>query len=63
MKKLNILFLSIFLLTLSSISNAQIFDGYALYNDGGENNAYLIDKNGAIVHTWNCTETAIILHC
>jgi hypothetical protein len=58
MKKLNILFLSVFVLTLSIISNAQTFDGYALYNDGGENNAYLIDKNGSIVHTWNCAETA-----
>ena len=58
MKKLNILFLSIFLLTLSSISIAQIFDGYALYSDGGENNVFLIDENGAIAHTWNCAETA-----
>ena len=58
MKKLNTLFLAAFILVFSSVSIAQTFDGYALYNDGGENNAYLIDENGAIVHTWNCAETA-----
>ena len=58
MKKLNTFILSTFILALSSVSIAQNFDGYALYNDGGENNAYLIDENGAIVHTWNCAETA-----
>ena len=46
--KLNILFLAAFLLMLSNLSNAQTFDGYALYSDGGSNNAYLIDENGMI---------------
>ncbi len=32
---------------------AQEFDGYALYNSGGENTTYLIDKNGDIAHTWS----------
>ncbi|MBL4703499.1 MAG: aryl-sulfate sulfotransferase, partial [Flavobacteriales bacterium] len=33
------------------------FDGYALYNKLNNNTAYLIDKDGDIVHTWSCAES------
>lgn len=41
-------------LSLTSYTHAQIFDGYALYNEQNSNTAYLIDANGNIAHRWNC---------
>jgi len=32
---------------------AQIFDGYALYNQVNQHTTYLIDKNGDIAYTWS----------
>jgi len=39
---------------LSFSANAQTFDGYALYNQGNSNTAYLIDSDGDIAHIWSC---------
>jgi len=39
---------------LISISIAQTFDGYALYNKSNNNTTYLIDENGSIANTWSC---------
>ncbi len=36
---------------------AQEFEGYALYNSLSSKNAYLIDANGDIAHTWACTHS------
>ena len=52
MKK--IIFSSLLSLFLVSISIAQNFDGYALYNKQNNNTAYLIDGNGNIANTWSC---------
>jgi hypothetical protein len=47
-------FLCLALILLSTIiTNAQEFDGYALFNRGNDNTTYLIDKNGDIAHTWS----------
>ncbi|MCJ8288606.1 MAG: aryl-sulfate sulfotransferase [Crocinitomicaceae bacterium] len=40
---------------LLSNSNAQSFNGYALYNLQNQNTTYLIDKDGNIAHTWSCS--------
>jgi hypothetical protein len=45
-------------LGLANLSFAQIFDGYALYNEQNRTTAYLIDANGNIAHRWNCGTTA-----
>jgi len=37
------------------ISNAQNFNGFALYNAQGSSTTYLIDENQNIAHTWNMT--------
>lgn len=42
------------LFTMSS--NAQSFNGYALYNLQNQNTTYLIDKNGSIAHSWSCSD-------
>ena len=34
---------------------AQNFNGFALYNEINDNTAYLIDADGDITHSWNCT--------
>jgi len=48
--------ITILTLALSlQISNAQNFNGFALYNAQGENTTYLIDENQNISHTWNMT--------
>ena len=47
--------LVLFLLSQISFSQTTEFDGYALYNKQGQNTAYLIDKDGDIAHTWNCS--------
>jgi hypothetical protein len=41
------------ILILSFVATSQ-FDGYALYNKQNNNNAYLIDKDGIIAHSWSC---------
>jgi hypothetical protein len=46
--------LTILTLLLSlQITNAQNFNGFALYNAQGSNTTYLIDENQNIAHTWN----------
>ena len=45
-------------ITACSFSFAQSFDGYALYNNANSPNAYLIDAEGDIAHTWNCPTNA-----
>lgn len=56
MKTLNYWILPISILLLSfGWSNAQTFDGYALYNSQNSNTTYLIDKNGNIAHSWSLT--------
>tara|TARA_B100000902_G_scaffold208105_2_gene198112 strand:+ start:11391 stop:12965 length:1575 start_codon:yes stop_codon:yes gene_type:complete len=48
--------LSIFLLVLISyLSQAQNFNGFALYNSQGSNTTYLIDENQNIAHSWVLT--------
>ena len=42
-------------LLFTTTSNAQTFNGYALYNLQNQNTTYLIDKNGNIAHTWSCS--------
>ncbi|PCI96336.1 MAG: hypothetical protein COB15_10705 [Flavobacteriales bacterium] len=57
MKILNkLVALSLILITVK-ITTAQTFDGYALYNLQNSNTTYLIDKNGAIAHSWTCALT------
>jgi len=53
MKQLLLLGLSI---AFSSLSYAQSFNGYALYNLQNQNTAYLIDKDGNIAHSWSCAK-------
>ena len=38
-----------------STAYGQTFNGFALYNSLQSNIAYLIDDNGTIRHTWNCS--------
>lgn len=42
----------------ASYSFSQDFDGFALYNQGNSNTAYLIDSEGDIAHVWSCDEAA-----
>ena len=35
---------------------AQSFNGFALYNEQGQNTTYLIDESQNIAHTWNLSE-------
>ncbi|PCI96335.1 MAG: hypothetical protein COB15_10700 [Flavobacteriales bacterium] len=58
MKIISSIILSVLFSLFTVCISAQSFDGYALYSDGGSYNAYLIDKNGAIAHTWACAEEA-----
>lgn len=43
-------------LLFTTNSNAQSFNGYALYNLQNQNTTYLIDKNGSIAHTWSSSD-------
>ena len=43
---------------LANLAFAQIFDGYALYNEQNRTTAYLIDASGNIAHRWNCSTSA-----
>ena len=53
--KLSILFFLFAVAALPFWGMSQSFDGFALYNDINEETAYLIDKDGNIAHSWNCT--------
>ncbi len=55
MKKINQLFVLSLMLMIANITIAQTFDGYALYNSQNSNTTYLIDKNGAVAHSWTCS--------
>ena len=50
MKKIRFTLLALLIVTLTS---AQNFNGFALYNEGGGNTTYLIDENQNLAHTWN----------
>lgn len=39
-------------------ATAQNMDGYAIYNQGNSNTAYLIDSEGEIAHIWSCPSAA-----
>ena len=46
---------TLFILTLFTSSvfvNGQSFNGFALYNEGGENTTYLIDEDQNLAHSW-----------
>ena len=55
---LNKLALLVFLGISSLVSNAQSFDGYALYNLQNNSTSYLVDKDGNIAHSWDCNTNA-----
>lgn len=42
---------------ISATSFGQSFNGYALYNLQNQNTTYLIDKDGAIAHSWSCAKS------
>lgn len=47
--------LAIVAIAFTTVAMAQgPFNGYVLYNKQNNQNAYLIDKDGNIAHTWNC---------
>ena len=46
------------MLLLGSFANAQDFNGYALYANQNQNNAYLIDADGDIAKTWSLPSSA-----
>lgn len=48
---LTMIFFVVYALELSA---QGAFNGYALYNKQNNSNAYLIDADGDIAHTWNC---------
>ena len=51
--------LALFAVAFASTAMAQgPFNGYVLYNQQNNQNAYLIDKDGNIAHTWNCDLSA-----
>ena len=50
MKKIELTLLALLTVTLTS---AQDFNGFALYNAQGSNTTYLIDEGQQIAHTWN----------
>jgi hypothetical protein len=51
------LLFSLIVFTQFSILSQSSFNGYALYNgkNPNQNTAYLIDKDGTIAKTWNCS--------
>ncbi len=53
MKLTKHLLVSLAFLATTGLSNAQSFNGYALYNLQNQNTTYLVDKDGNIAHTWN----------
>ena len=50
MKNIQLTLLALLTVTVTS---AQNFNGFALYNAQGSNTTYLIDENQQIAHTWN----------
>ena len=48
----NILF-TLLALLIVTVTSAQNFNGFALYNAQGSNTTYLIDESQQIAHTWN----------
>ena len=52
MKNIQLTLLALLIVTLTT---AQDFNGFALYNAQGSNTTYLIDENQNISHTWNMT--------
>ena len=50
MKKIRFTLLALLIVTLTT---AQDFNGFALYNAQGSNTTYLIDESQQIAHTWN----------
>ena len=56
MKRLIYTFITLFLV-LNLSSNAQIFNGYALYNSLNSSTTYLIDKDQNIAKSWSCNTT------
>ena len=47
--------LALLALLIVTVTGAQNFNGFALYNSQGSNTTYLIDENQNIAHTWNMT--------
>lgn len=47
--------LSLLVLLTVTVTSAQNFNGFALYNSQGSSTTYLIDENQNIAHTWNMT--------
>lgn len=54
----SLFFLGLLLFQGGSTYAQSAFNGYALYNDGNQNTAYLIDKDGNIAHSWSCNRPA-----
>ena len=52
MKNIQLTLLALLTVTVTS---AQNFNGFALYNAQGSSTTYLIDENQNISHTWNMT--------
>jgi len=52
MKNIQLTLLTLLIVTVTS---AQNFNGFALYNAQGSSTTYLIDENQNISHTWNMT--------
>ena len=50
MKNIQLTLLALLIVTVTS---AQNFNGFALYNAQGSNTTYLIDESQQIAHTWN----------
>ncbi len=42
-------------LFFSNFGYSQGFNGFAVFNPSGENTTYLIDKDGNIAHSWQCS--------
>lgn len=53
MKLTRSLLVGLVFILAAQVSNAQSFNGYALYNLQNQNTTYLIDKDGNIAHSWS----------
>ena len=54
-KKMKNIQLTLLALLVVTVTSAQNFNGFALYNSQGSSTTYLIDENQNIAHTWNMT--------
>ena len=57
MKNSYLFILTVILSFSAGTSFGQFFNGYALFNEMGENTVYLIDRDGNIAHSWSCNES------